>query len=275
MLLGRARTAAFLVLLLNGCQASLNPSSVQPPVTSASPLATESPSATESVLAGVAATCGDDIVFAAAALNGPGNAQFELDAAAEALRAFLAEPHADEVNFPAVGWHRVFETPNRVLFVAPRQGGDPWAQVAFVRSGAAWTLDLFGACAPHIVLAGGLGIADWWLDPALPRPGPKDRAFTALVLERACASGHSSDGRIAPPLVAYAPDAVSLIFGVRPRPGAQDCPVNPPGRFRVTLDQPLGDRQLLDGGSLPPRDATVAPDPPLGAAAGQPADGLE
>ena len=153
----------------------------------------------------------------------------------------------------------MYQTPNRVLFVAPARGGDPWAQVAFVRSGDAWTEDLYGACAPQIVLAGGLNTADWWLDPTAPPPGPSDRGFTALVLERVCASGKSPEDRIAPPLVSYAPDAITLIFGVRPRPGGQDCPGNPPGRFRVTLDQPIGNRQLLDGGSIPARDARFAP----------------
>jgi hypothetical protein len=198
-------------------------------------------------------------VFSAAALDGLGTAQADPDSAAAALRAFLAEPDPQEYFFPAVGWHRVLESSTQVLFMARGRGANPWMQVAFTGSGGTWTMDLYGACSPHIVLAEGLGTADWWLDPAQPRPGPKDRAFTALVLERACASGHSSDGRIAPPLVVYDADAITLTFGVRHRPGGQDCQGHPPGRFQVSLDEPLADRQLLDGGSLPPRDATVAP----------------
>jgi hypothetical protein len=209
--------------------------------------------------AGLAATCGDGVLFPAIALNGPGKAESDPDSAAAALRAFLAEPQTGEVKFPATGWHRVHETLVRVHFVARLEQGDPWAQVAFSRNGGAWTLDVSGACAAQVALGGGLRLAEWYLDPALPRPGPGDLAFTALVTERLCAGGKPPDGRIAPPLVSYRTEAVTVIFGVRPLPGGQDCPANPPGRYKVTLDQPFGDRLLLDGGSIPPRDATNAP----------------
>ncbi|MDQ6794756.1 MAG: hypothetical protein M3067_08080 [Chloroflexota bacterium] len=224
-------------------------------------------------LVGGLLTCGDANVFPANALEGPGGAELRADEAAAGLRAALAD--TERVQFPHSGWHLVAQSTTRVQFIARGAGADSWFSVSLVRGPAGWTLDLAGECGLVVVLGPGIGPAAWWLDPAQPRPGAKDRTFTALVLERACASGHSSDGRIGPPLVSYAPDTVTLIFGVRPRPGGQDCQGNPPGRYRVTLDQPLGDRQLLDGGSLPPRDATVAPDPPLGAPAGQPADGLE
>jgi hypothetical protein len=44
------------------------------------------------------------------------------------------------------------------------------------------------------------------------------------------------------------------MFAVRPLPGGQDCPSNPPTRVTIDLGQPLGDRTLLDGGRLPPGD---------------------
>jgi hypothetical protein len=246
------------VLLLAGCQAVPNPQSAPPPVISRTPSATEALTAIDVAPAGLAATCGDGVLFPAAGLDGLGTAQADPDQAAAALRAFLAEPDPEEYFFPAVGWHRVLETPTSVQFLAHGRDPKTWMIASFNRTAGGWTTDTYGVCQAHIVLGGGLGTADWWLDPALPRPGPNDRAFTALVLENACAGGPPV-GRIAPPIVTFAPDAVTLIFGVRPLPGEQDCTGQPPSRFRVTLDEPLGNRRLLDGGSLPPRNATGAP----------------
>jgi hypothetical protein len=73
-----------------------------------------------------------------------------------------------------------------------------------------------------------------------------------LVNERACASGQDAEGRIAPPGVEYRDDAVVVTIRVIPKPGPQTCPSNPDTPYTLTLDEPLGDRELLDGGEDPP-----------------------
>jgi hypothetical protein len=53
---------------------------------------------------------------------------------------------------------------------------------------------------------------------------------------------------------------VLVTFAVRPLDlGAATCQSNPPTRVKVDLGAPLGDRILLDGGSLSPRDPTTEP----------------
>ena len=52
---------------------------------------------------------------------------------------------------------------------------------------------------------------------------------------------------------------VLVTFGVRPLPGDQECPGNPPTPVLVVLPGPLGDRQLLDGATLPPRQPAAEP----------------
>ena len=47
-----------------------------------------------------------------------------------------------------------------------------------------------------------------------------------------------------------------VVIGTVPRGGAQECPDNPETPFLLALPEPLGDRVLLDGYSIPPRDAT-------------------
>jgi hypothetical protein len=60
------------------------------------------------------------------------------------------------------------------------------------------------------------------------------------------------------------PDFVTVVFGFVPLRGAgqdQDsiCLSAPPARYPFTLTEPLGQRRLLDGSTIPPRDATKPP----------------
>jgi hypothetical protein len=48
-----------------------------------------------------------------------------------------------------------------------------------------------------------------------------------------------------------------VVMATVPRGGAQDCPDNPETSFLLELPEPLGDRLLVDGSEIPPRDATV------------------
>jgi hypothetical protein len=73
-------------------------------------------------------------------------------------------------------------------------------------------------------------------------------------MERACASGRPADGRIVGPDVVGVNDLVLVTFAVRSLEGDQNCPSNPASRVTVDLGEPLGNRTLLDGGTLPPRE---------------------
>ena len=81
--------------------------------------------------------------------------------------------------------------------------------------------------------------------------------FTAMVTERSCASGRSSEGRIIGPQVDVRDATVVVTFAVRPLEGDQECPGNPPTAVIVRLEVPRGDRALLDGGREPPAEPPV------------------
>jgi len=68
-----------------------------------------------------------------------------------------------------------------------------------------------------------------------------------VVLEKACASGDSAEGRIHKPEIEYEEDAVIVTVRVRPKGGFQECPANPPTCYLLELDEPLGSRVLLMG----------------------------
>ncbi len=213
-----------------------------------SPLATIDPA----VIASPELTCGiDDSRFPPAALDGPGE-ELAPDAAAAALREFLLTEPAPAFPFPRSGWHRVAQTANRELFVVPTPSDPPWLAVAFTRPAGAWVVDAYGACALSVALPGGIGLADWWVDPAAPPPTPQSTTIAIQLMERACAGGQPPNGRVLAPVVVYRPDAIVVTVAVASIPGASDCESNPSVPLTIQLTEPLRDRTLLDGGTVPP-----------------------
>jgi hypothetical protein len=105
---------------------------------------------------------------------------------------------------------------------------------------------------------GNAGVATWALAPGQDI-GPETTEFVAMVTERACASGQSSEGRIVGPQIEhYVNDrTLTVTFQVRSLDGVQACPGNPPTAVTVVLGEPLGNRRLLDGGREPPAEPPV------------------
>ncbi len=158
-----------------------------------------------------------------------------------------------------------------VVDVAGRDGADAIASVAEGWWAVWWpasdpaagvaALDSVGTAIASAAMPAGelesrVGPASWWLDPAAKRPTAASTRISALVLERACASGHGPEGRIEPPEIEATDSAILIKLWVRQRNGGQDCQGNPPGPFTITLPEPLGDRGLFDGSENPPRDAS-------------------
>jgi hypothetical protein len=113
--------------------------------------------------------------------------------------------------------------------------------------------------APRGEVSGEMGAAAWWLDPKAPPPTATSTSIRGLLLEEACASGKSPEGRIEGPLFDLTETAVTVTFGVRARPGVQDCQGNPPFPVTFKLPEPLAERTLLDGNKVPPRNASKPP----------------
>lgn len=173
---------------------------------------------------------------------------------AAALRTHLAGPGPDIDFLPDHGWKLVGADATGAEFVSVSDGDPGMVNVLLERGQAGWRVSGWGQCRPSRLLPDGLGSADWWLLPGEPRPGPATRTFEALVSERACASGRPADGRIAGPDVVGVNLLVLVTFAVRPLEGVQNCQGNPASRVTVDLGEPLGNRTLLDGGALPPRE---------------------
>ena len=92
-----------------------------------------------------------------------------------------------------------------------------------------------------------------WTELTAP-PDGLDRSTTDLTLlvnERACTSGRDPRPHLSDPTIIEQDDLVVVSWtSQRPR-GAQNCIGNTPVEQVVHLDEPLGDRLLLDGSTWP------------------------
>lgn len=118
-----------------------------------------------------------------------------------------------------------------------------------------WHIEQSSSCTPQLV-HDEVGSASVWLEG---EPQPDSRALELLVVEMACASGESAVGRIEVLELDEQQDVVEVAVGVRPREGGGTCPSNPATPFTVSLQQPLGDRTIIDTSVYPPRPLEPAP----------------
>ncbi|MBM4409040.1 MAG: hypothetical protein FJ038_10700 [Chloroflexi bacterium] len=155
-----------------------------------------------------------------------------------------------EPNWPTEGWRLLAEASTGTLYGvrAPDGAASPAYVVTIRETGDGWQAEDSGACTPTVHLEAGIGAATWETADTI---GAGTTGFVALVTEVACASGQSSEDRIVAPRITVEPDAITVTFGVAPLKGDQDCQGNEPSPYEVTLPEPLGDRELRDGGIYP------------------------
>jgi hypothetical protein len=202
-------------------------------------------------------TCGGP-AFDLARLDQPGNAEQVDDPAAAALRGLIFGSGPETEWLPDAGWIEVVRTPDTAYFVAPG-GGAPFSAVSAERRDGHWAIGGWQQCRLEPEVPAGAGLAEFRVAPgeALTR---ETTEVDLLVTEMACNSGEDAQGRILPPQVFAGADSLTVVVTVRPRGGAQTCQGNPETPFLLELPEPLGDRLLLDGSSVPARDATTCPD---------------
>lgn len=159
---------------------------------------------------------------------------------------------------PGDGWIRAVQTEDVVLFVAPG-GGVPWSMVKVQLRDGTWNADAYGQCRLQPEIPDGVNLAVFRLAPDVELT-PETTEVDLRVTETACNSGEDARGRIRVLDLVPTAESVTVLLGVVPRPGDHECPGNPETPFTLVLPEPLGDRVLLDGSSVPARDPTACPD---------------
>lgn len=235
-----------LVLVLAGC-GTTTPSPTADP--------TDAPPA-QGAIGETRYSCGGAPGFLPSLLDQPANAELEDHPSAAALRAAIAQVGPDIDMLPVAGYWLANRDDRVASYLARHPAGaDPeFVSASMESTGAGWKLSGWGDCRPEIVLDG-LNLATWVLDPEAPPPDAAATSFGALVTERTCTGGKPMGGRLQPPSISYGPESVLVVFAARPLEGdAFDCPSNPSTQVVVQLREPLGDRDLFDGGFFPPAE---------------------
>jgi hypothetical protein len=171
---------------------------------------------------------------------------------------FEFAPRADRPH--QLPWLLAYEDEGLALFLVRRAGkAERYSAMYVEREGDEWGFSGYSDdCRPRPLITHGLGSSEWRVDSDSP-PASVSSAFPIEVMEHECASGRPADGRIAKPIVEYGEDAITITVPVRRVPGDATCPGNPWTPFVLELDEPVGDRPLLDGGPWPPEQRWPSP----------------
>jgi len=135
------------------------------------------------------------------------------------------------------------------LVIGVGEWGADGDYVVLGRVDQGWSADGWGNCNLEPVLKPDVG----WVE-IVAAPVGLDPAATSIpvdVTEGRCTTGRDPEPYLREPVVVEAADAGTVYWTSDAIEGAADCPGNPVVRRVVELDQPLGNRELLDGSSWP------------------------
>lgn len=118
------------------------------------------------------------------------------------------------------------------------------------------------------------GWGDCRLAPALPArlswatltfdgdpPAPTAKEIRLGVTERECSSGRDPSPFLQEPAIVETDRSVTVYWTVTMPTGNQNCIGNRPTPRTITLERPLGARELMDGSTWPARPVTDSPNP--------------
>ncbi|RYC14608.1 hypothetical protein [Nocardioides zhouii] len=92
-----------------------------------------------------------------------------------------------------------------------------------------------------------------WVNLSSTKPlDTTSTTVTVDVTELACTGSRDPVPHLDEPSIVTTSHDVTVYWTSRPPQGAQECPGNPTVSQQLTLDEPLGDRVLLDGSRWPP-----------------------
>lgn len=181
--------------------------------------------------------------------------------AGDALARAADDP--DEVPervFRVYEWGLVSREEGRMdLFGWLERGGEMmYANLQLEDDGSGWTARSWVPCDMDVVAPEGFGLGAVIFDPGQP-PDPTRAKLDLLINELACANGEAPIGRQVVPVVATDHERVVISVLVEPVSGDAKCPGNPLHPITVTLDEPLGKRNVFDGRRIPIEKLTWPP----------------
>lgn len=127
--------------------------------------------------------------------------------------------------------------------------------MTFTRRHGRWSWEGSGDCVIR-AYRHGLSAVGWRVAPNTTIPEDATEV-PVLVQEENCSSGRVATGRIEAPWVFYGRRRIVVTYFVTPLKGAQTCQSSPPTATTLVLEEPRGERKIVDGGPLPRRRAAA------------------
>lgn len=155
--------------------------------------------------------------------------------------------------FDAFEWVIAERSEHRLVLFGRALGEDNpdgYADATFDLRDGTWVPAGWGGCHVVVVAPGYGNAATWATDPS-SAPDPAASELAIQIMERNCANGEPPQGREIVPVEVAESDRVAITVLVEPVTGVVDCPGNPWYPVMVDLGEPLGDRALYDGSTLP------------------------
>ena len=210
----------------------------------------------------------------------PDGVETEEGPEADTLRQLLADAESDgTTDVPDHSWRALstLTTDDGTIYeFAHGSPPDLWVATVQQLGGADhWQGEVLAPCTPRPYVDGQL-VGYWW---------PEDEAavdadtteVAVLVQEDSCDSGRGPEGRVQDPETTYGADVVVVTYPITPRDeeGMFTCQAHPPAVVVLELDEPLGDRVLLDGSTWPAHEPSSNSSPSVGTdGVGDEADGV-
>jgi hypothetical protein len=200
------------------------------------------------VVDGFRYSCGRGSPFTAEDLEGSGNVEEQDSELGAALRELLEMREGR--TLPRSGWHALAENDEEVLLgAASAGGGHLYGSALFERTEKGWDAAGWGDCTP-IVVVGRRSPAIWKL---AEEPSPESTTLSVSLEERDCSGGRKLTADNTRVDVEYSAETIAILVTGDPlEAGATyTCPllIN---HMTIPLEEPVGDRTLLDVAVYPP-----------------------
>ena len=171
----------------------------------------------------------------------------------------LLKKEREWVMGPRHGWIRVYRKMGEAEFVHEKRGGRAYFYMHLEKEDERWRWSGSGSrCRPSAwgpkTTGGSIELRDGHL------PQPEDTRLRVLVHEWECHGFRVPKREDVHPRIIYGEENVIVILRIEYPQGGATCPGTPPFRYTVRLDEPMGDRALVDGGRYPPNVLQKASD---------------
>jgi hypothetical protein len=149
----------------------------------------------------------------------------------------------DGAMLPEDGWTVVSESGSTTTLLAPQDGRFGFASASFDKEGDGWDPAGWGDCTPRLAMLG-KSVLRWAFTESSHPPEPGATELAVLVTEVECSSGRKLEGLIEPDIT-YGNDRIEVVL-TAPGGIGGNCIGTAPTEYTLELDEPVGQREVID-----------------------------